>query len=324
MTALPTWLSAALQSKLENVARGPLRDSAQAISDTYRAGGTSAGIRSGSEALAYAVVRMPATYAAVRAALAQTIEIIPDFSPASMLDVGAGPGTATWAALDAWPSVERIALVDSNPHLLDLAADFQRSAGAPDRDLSVARGNMADALGTASTADVVMASYALTEIAPPALGGILTRLWSLTGRLLVIVEPGTPDGFRRILTYREFLLARGAHIVAPCSHESLCPLARNDRWCHFSVRLPRSRDHLLTKSASVPFEDEKFSYLVAGKGFADIARGERILTTPRVSKANIGLTLCAPERTEEYVIARGRKDAYRAAKRLDWGDTLKR
>lgn len=322
MTALPAWISAALQHKLENVSRAALRVSAQAISDTYRAGGTSTVIRSEDGALAYAIVRMPATYAAVRAALTQARDIVPLFAPQSILDVGAGPGTASWASLDAWPSVQQITLIDSNPHLLDLALEFQQSAGAPRADLSTLRGNVANTLGTAPAADVVMASYVLTEISPDSMRGVLGRLWSLANRLLVIVEPGTPAGFKRILDCRDALLAVGAQIIAPCSHDGLCPLSDSDRWCHFSARLPRSRDHLLTKSAQVPFEDEKFSYLVAGKGFADIARGRRILATPRVTKGNVSLTLCAPQSAEDYVIPRGEKDAYKAAKRLDWGDTL--
>lgn len=322
MTALPAWLSAALNSKLENVARGPLRESAQAISDAYRTGGTSAGIRNDNDALAYAVVRMPATYAAVRAALAQTVEIIPDFEPRSLLDVGAGPGTASWASHDVWPSLQRLTLIDSNPHLLHLAAAFHE-ADAPSH-FTTLQGHLPETLTKAAAADVVMASYVLTEIMPNALGGILGTLWRLADKLLVIVEPGTPDGYRRILACRDTLLGEGAQILAPCSHEGPCPLAKNDRWCHFSARLPRSRDHLLTKGASVPFEDEKFSYLIAGKGFGDVARGQRILATPRVSKASIGLTLCVPDTPEEYVIARSEKDAYRAAKRLDWGDRLER
>ena len=100
-------------------------------------------------------------------------------------------------------------------------------------------------------------------------------------------------------------------------------MATADRWCHFGARLPRSRDHLLTKDASVPFEDEKFSYLVAGKGFADLARGRRILATPRVAKTGVTLTLCTPDVAEERVIARRLKDDYRAAKRLGWGDAIR-
>jgi ribosomal protein RSM22 (predicted rRNA methylase) len=77
---------------------------------------------------------------------------------------------------------------------------------------------------------------------------------------------------------------------------------------------------MIVKDAHVPFEDEKFSYLVAGKGFADIARGQRILATPKVSKAGVGLTLCAPENVEERNVPHRDKHAYKAAKRLDWGD----
>jgi ribosomal protein RSM22 (predicted rRNA methylase) len=322
MTALANWLSVALNGRLESVSRGALRGIAQTISDTYRAGGTSQIIRSDHDALAYAVVRMPATYAAVRSSLAQTMQIIPEFAPRSILDVGAGPGTASWAAADAWPSIERATLIDSNARLLALAGQLGASRDAPGFEASVMQGDAVQALSGAPVADVVMASYALTEIAPAALTGILAQLWALTSRLLVLVEPGTVNGFKRILAYRDVLLASGAQIIAPCSHVGPCPLAETARWCHFSERLPRSRDHQITKSASVPYEDEKFSYLIAGKGFTGLSRGQRILATPNVSKGGVSLTLCAPERTEERVVARSDKAAYKAAKRYGWGHVI--
>jgi ribosomal protein RSM22 (predicted rRNA methylase) len=322
MSGLPAWIGAALDSKLEHVSRAGLRERARAASEAYRAGGTSEIISSELDALAYAVVRMPATYAAVRAALARTAEIVPDFQPRSVLDVGAGPGTASWAAAVTWPSLAQTTLIDRNAHLLALGRQLAASAGAPPMDVSALPAELSDALPDRLQADVVMASYALAEIAPPALRDILVKLWSLADRLLVIVEPGTMDGFRRILSYREILLAHGARIVAPCSHEGACPLAGNARWCHFNVRLPRSRDHLIAKDASVPYEDEKFIYLAAAKGFAEVARGRRILATPKVNKASVALTLCAPAVVTEYVIERRDKDAYKAAKRCDWGDAL--
>lgn len=316
MTGLPAWIAAALQGKLENVSRNDLRDRAQAISDAYRAGGSSELIRSSLDALAYAVVRLPATYAAVRAALTYTVEMAPDFAPQSILDIGCGPGTAAWGGLDAWPSITKATLIDRNARLLDLARELGSSRRT---GLDFIQGEMAKSVATSPSADVVMASYALTEIPPANLTGILSALWDRTGKMLVIVEPGTVAGFQRILAYRDFLLAQDAHIIAPCSHEGPCPLAGHDRWCHFGVRLPRSRDHLLVKDANVPFEDEKFSYLVAGKDTGG-ARGRRILATPKVTKAAISLTLCAPERVEERSVARRDKNAYKIAKRLDWGD----
>jgi ribosomal protein RSM22 (predicted rRNA methylase) len=316
MTGLPAWIAAALQSKLENVSRNVLRDRAQAISEAYRAGGSSEIIKSDIDALAYAVVRLPATYAAIHAALAYTIEMMPEFKPQSILDIGCGPGTATWAALDTWPTVTTATLVDRNARLLDLARELR---GTRPTDIDFVQGEMAKSVGTAPQADLVMASYALTEVPAAALSSILSSLWDRAQKMLIIVEPGTVAGFQRILTYRDVLLAKGACILAPCSHESLCPLANNERWCHFGVRLPRSRDHLIVKDANVPFEDEKFSYLVASKDIG-AAWGRRVLATPKVNKAAVALTLCAPEQTAERIVERRQKDAYRAAKRLDWGD----
>ena len=322
MTALPAWISAALQDRLENVSRAALRERARAISDRYRAGGTSDTICSDLDALAYAVVRMPATFAAVRAALGLGSAIVPTFAPQSMLDVGAGPGTATWAAAEAWPMLQQTTLIDSNPYLLTLAQRLRGSAAALGIDVAAAQMGISTFLAEARSADLVVASYVLGELPAPSFDDIIDRVWALTGGLLVIVEPGTPNGFQRILQCRQLLLARGAQLIAPCSHDGICPLAGSERWCHFGARLPRSRDHQAVKHAFVPYEDEKFSYLVAGKGFDGLARRRRILATPKVSKAAITLSLCAPEKVDERVIGRRQKDAYRAAKRRGWGDAI--
>src|SRR6202142_4800445 len=98
-------LKAALDAKLEGFSRGDAVTRAAAISKTYRDGGGSSAIRTGTDALAYALARMPATYAAVTASLNALRETVPDFAPKTLLDVGAGPGTATWAAAEAFSSL---------------------------------------------------------------------------------------------------------------------------------------------------------------------------------------------------------------------------
>jgi ribosomal protein RSM22 (predicted rRNA methylase) len=56
------------------------------------------------EALAYAAARMPACYAAVHRVLSELLQAAPPrWRPASVMDYGAGPGTATWAAQAVWP-----------------------------------------------------------------------------------------------------------------------------------------------------------------------------------------------------------------------------
>src|SRR5512140_2692944 len=141
MTApdLPAELKAALDANLQGVSRNDAAERAALISRTYRDGGNSGAIRSEADALAYALARMPATYAAVTASLNALREIVPRFAPASLLDIGAGPGTATWAATEAFPSLRALTLVDANPALRALALDLGRDSTRL-RDIKYERG----------------------------------------------------------------------------------------------------------------------------------------------------------------------------------------
>ena len=106
---------------------------------------------------------MPATYAAVTASLNALVEIRPDFAPTSLLDVGAGPGTATWAAAEAFPSLQRFTLLDANDALRALALDLVTDSFRL-RDISYERGEARAALAKADAADLVVASYMIGEI----------------------------------------------------------------------------------------------------------------------------------------------------------------
>src|SRR3982075_1470278 len=121
---LPAELKSALDGKLRGFSRNDAATRAASISKTYRDGGGSGAIRTETDALAYALARMPATYAAVTASLNALCEIRPDFVPASLLDVGAGPGTASWAAAETFSSLQDFTLLDTNDTLRKLALDL--------------------------------------------------------------------------------------------------------------------------------------------------------------------------------------------------------
>src|ERR1700677_2803744 len=117
-TDLPSELRAGLDRAMQGVSRNALHERASEISQTYRAGGNSAdAIHSANDALAYALTRLPATFAAVAAVLGELRRALPDFTPRTLLDIGAGPGTAAWAASQCFEQLERIRLVDDNAHL---------------------------------------------------------------------------------------------------------------------------------------------------------------------------------------------------------------
>ncbi len=53
---------------------------------------------------------------------------------------------------------------------------------------------------------------------------------------MVLVEPGSPKGFRFIHDFRQWVLKKNrneANLFAPCPHHLECPLAKEKSWCNF-------------------------------------------------------------------------------------------
>ena len=316
---LPAELKAALDAKLQGFSRTDAAQRSQKISIAYRSGGNSGTIKSEADALAYALARMPATYAAVAASLNALIEIVPDLTPESLLDVGAGPGTASWAAAEAFPSLQAFTLLDANRTLSRLALEFAHdSTRLP--DCRYLPGDAAANLAEAAPTDLVIASYLIGELSESDQRTLADAMWAKARHALVVIEPGTPAGYARILALRQQLIAQGAHVAAPCPHDKPCPLTAPD-WCHFSQRLPRSQAHRQIKGAEVPFEDERFIYVALTR--APIPqRRSRVLTPPDVGKVEITAKLCTKDGLALTKVPRRDKAAYADARRWRWGGAV--
>jgi ribosomal protein RSM22 (predicted rRNA methylase) len=321
---LPAPLAAAIETRLAGRAHVVLRERARLLSESYRARRpTFETIRDETDALAYAATRMPATFAAIVTALGRLKEESPDFAPKLMLDVGCGLGAAAFAAATVWPSVvAEIALLDRSALFLRLATELMKESGAPAAIEAIQADFAAPGALAAAQFDLVVAGYALTEIAESELPAAVDRLWAQTSGALVIVEPGTPRDHARLMDVRRRLVGQGANILAPCPHAAPCPLATPD-WCHFSVRLPRRRAHKRLKDAEVPFEDEKFAYLAVGRRGGLSPPSARIIGPPRAGKAGVSLKLCADKAFRETFIPKRDKARYEKIRRKDWGDPLR-
>jgi ribosomal protein RSM22 (predicted rRNA methylase) len=313
--ALPPPLKAALDGLLEGVSRKNLAARSEAISATYRGGKGSAGVIAGdADVLAYLVARLPATYAVAAAVCAQVRDAIPDFTPHNLLDAGGGPGTASWAARETWPDLSTT-LTDANPHFLTAATRLEPGTEALRRDI------VRDDL---PTADLVIASFVLAEIPPAAQVPLIAKLYAATTEILILIEPGTPPGFERIRAARTALIEQGAHILCPCTHANACPMSGHD-WCHFSQRLPRSRDHIQTKGASVPYEDERYSWIAVSRTRRSAFAGQaRVLAPPKDAKPGITLKLCTPAGLENRFVPRRDREAFAALRRTGWADVVVR
>lgn len=317
---LPPALRQAVDQILEGTSLFDLKPAADLLSRRYRAE-TRDGRLHISDTLAakaYLATRLPATYAAIRASLSTVSESRPDFLPSSLLDVGAGPGTAFWAARDCWDSVENAVLVETSTAIRQVGEALARQAPI---HASWVAANLESGLRDLEPADLVTMAYVLDELAPALIDPLVDRLWALTRDTLVIVEPGTPAGWRRILQARSRLIAAGAHLVAPCPHQAECPLISPD-WCHFSRRVARSRLHRLAKGGEVPWEDEKYIFVAASRTPSNIPAA-RVLAPPQTASGTVRLKLCQDSGTvAERLVTRREGAAFKVARRLDWGDAV--
>lgn len=292
----------------------------EALSTRYRAGGAASSpiLNTPAHVAAYAIYRMPATFAAVEAALRQSTRSRSDFAPVTLLDLGGGTGAAAWAAASVFPSLTRVIVVDHSESALDLGRRLTAGTSIPAlRDIAWRHGELG---GDVPEADLVIVSYVLSELTPATQREVVAAA-TRAGSVVVVVEPGTPDGYRRVLAAREGLLARGGSVIAPCPHDHACPLERND-WCHFAIRITRSSLHRRAKNARLGHEDEKFTYVAAHMGGQDGNRAtSRVLRNPAKRKGLVQLNLCQPDGTAHTeVVSKRQGPAYRAARSVEWGD----
>jgi ribosomal protein RSM22 (predicted rRNA methylase) len=268
---------------------------------------------------AYLTTRLPATYAATRSVLGQLTSQLPEAVFESALDLGSGPGTAAWAALDQFPGLKQVTLVERDAGMIDLA---KRLARQGDSDAFVSPDWLRIDLERGfdpTEHDITLISYLLGELSDPARTRIVTQSWRATKAAIAIVEPGTPAGFARVRQARDQLIGLGGIVLAPCPHQQTCPIQEGD-WCHFAARLERSSLHRRVKGATLPYEDEKYSYVIAAKQ-GGATGGSRIVRRPHKATGHVNLNLCTESgKLVRMTVTRKHGLVYKDARKADWGD----
>jgi ribosomal protein RSM22 (predicted rRNA methylase) len=310
---LPGDLNAALAAWMADNGAGSLGAKAKALQTAYRKGETSSQV----DVAAYMATRVPATFEANMRVQQAFAEAMPQFAPRSVLDVGAGPGVATWAALRQWPMIEQVIQCERDADFARALTTLNGSSGLDTLSAATLLQITEKQLQPDVTADLVIASYVLAELPLETMADVVTRLWTRTSQVLVLIEPGTPQGFARLKVARQTLLRGGACVVAPCTHQNVCPMS-NDDWCHFKTRVQRSREHMHAKQAVVPFEDEAFSYLVVARHKV-VQSAARIVAPLVVTKAGVSLKLCSAQGLSDVTVASRDKATYKRAKKKTWG-----
>ncbi|MFG2457548.1 small ribosomal subunit Rsm22 family protein [Streptomyces sp. NPDC048523] len=274
-------------------------------------------LRDRADVAAYAAYRMPATFEAVHAALEALAEAVPDWSPAGHTDVGGGTGAATWAVAATWPGDRAVTVLDWSEPALALGREIA-AANPALKDARWQRARIGQDLALPAT-DLVTVSYVLNELAPADRTALVDTA-AASAQTVVIVEAGTPAGYARVIEARDRLVAAGFRVAAPCPHSAACPIAPGEDWCHFSARVSRSSLHRQVKGGSLPYEDEKFSYVAATRLPATPAPA-RVIRRPQIRKGQVLLDLCEPdEQLTRRTVTKRHGDLYKAARDTAWGD----
>lgn len=263
------------------------------------------------QAYLYMAYRMPATFSALEKILKSPR--IP--TPQTHLDLGAGTGAASWAVLSHFPHVQHIHMVEHNKELSFLAQNLMQAA-FPHIKPAITLESLATCTPDQNY-DLVTLSYVMNELSPSKHMPLIQKMWAHCNQTLVVVEPGNPKGFQIIHSIREWARTQNISILAPCSHDGICPLYGKD-WCHFTARFPRSTRLRQLKKGALGYEDEPFSYLILSNTHQTPV-GARILYPPQKTPQGIKLTLCQPQSPKIELITK-KSHLYKKSKNKDWGD----
>lgn len=197
---------------------------------------------------AYGLFFFPQTFARAQCVLAECGWPPPAAPSLNILDLGAGTGAASFAALamlGARPA--RLAAIDRSASALDTLGRLFAECRAlwPGAALETCCGELSDVSGPSDESDksdfqLILCSFALNELAEqdPAfdpgqwLRRQIRRL--APGGMIALIEPALKSCAERIEVLRDRVAAEGwGRIVAPCPHHAPCPMRAEGRfWCH--------------------------------------------------------------------------------------------
>ena len=328
-----------LENKIEEIVNKDfdirnLKDISERISDKYMNEERSAKtlLSSKEDVVAYSLFRMPATYAAISKVFEYMNEIY-DFKNElfSMVDIGSGTGSSQWASLDYF-DINDFYLLERDKNMIDLSKELFSINVENDRFKNINFYqkdflNLNDEEYKSLNKDLCITSYMINEFTSDKKEDIINSLINLTGKVLVVIEPGTPEGFNNIKIVKKLAVEKGLKTIAPCVfYDGECNLPK-DEWC--KVRVERSKIQKYIKSGSLGYEDEKFSYIVLVKEelYNKIKRNNklRILRHPNISSGLVRLKVCDDTgKIFEDIITKKDKDLFKEIKKKRMGDSYEK
>ncbi|KAF8899156.1 mitochondrial small ribosomal subunit Rsm22-domain-containing protein [Infundibulicybe gibba] len=241
---------------------------------------------------AFVSIALPAHYSAIYSVL-ESIKrrLEPSWRVEKVIDWGSGTGSGLWLSFPAisksQPCLKHTQHSDSH--------DLQVSDSTINTYLGIDKRDGLVAMGKRLFRNIGLGGLSLTWQKSfkdddrirrmDGHGNLVKEMWESGAHVMVIIDHNTKSGFTAVAEAREYLLQmgrkeaedpdaaewpiRGAHVIAPCPHDTSCPLHRatsSHLVCGFTQRLQRPPFVRLTKHSGVGHEDIGYSYVVVRRG----------------------------------------------------------
>ena len=274
-------------------------------------------VSSDKQAIGYITSRMPETSVIIDAVLNKTSSLI-DLKKevSSVLDLGSGTGSALWA-LENYVNKINVCAVEREPEMVKYSQKLSK-----DLDLNITyiqedvlSKKVKDLLET----DLVLESFMLNEMNDQDRKQTLDLMVQKAKKYIILIEPGTPASYKKMMENRDYLLSKKLNLVLPCMHSEKCPL--KDDYCNFTVRVNRTKILKQVKDGSLGYEDEKYFYLVFSKEDFPKTKNAMVIRKPLYRKSCVDLKLCTSNKEIKNVtITKKDKQKYAQSKDLKQGD----
>ena len=284
-------------------------------------------IYSSRDVAGYLALRTPATYAQMYGALSQLKEVLPSFRPHSLLDIGSGPGTATWAVAEIFPSLRQVKMLEKQKEFISLSKNI--AAAYPKLNIEWKQTNfLTDTPHLEYLYDVVVISNVLNETGDFEMRKMIEFAQEYCNGVVIVVEPGTSYGNDIIHFAAQSFMRKGGNLLAPYVGNTV--VVDEKEWIHFSQKIERPdfqkrirkalREDSLTPS---DIEEAKFTFVVWSKTSPIERPWGRLIQKPEIFKGYVELTVLTAQKVEKVKVLKRNKELFHFAKNLHWGDPIK-
>ncbi len=156
-------------------------------------------------------------------------EWIKDLSECELIDLGAGPGTFSFAWKEYFAN-KSIIQVELSPVMRKQARKLWDGFHSP---LEMKQE------GKPEGKSILLFGHSANEM---EVKDALDYISKFSPEHILFIEPGTKEFFGKMLELRREIIANGWHVLYPCPEETECPMRGTENWCHQFINVKHDPD----------------------------------------------------------------------------------